>query len=110
MNLIFALSKFYCLILNQIQMKKLYSLVVLTMFGTAVSYGQALNTQKLQKASALGALPKASTQSVLPHFAPVKDLSSARQGQPQNQVQWIFSDNFDMPSDTDALHARGYHT
>ena len=92
-------------------MKKLYSLVVLVMFGTVISFGQVSNSQKLQKSTSLGSLHKASTQAVIPHFTPNQNLSSARQIQPGgNQVQYVFSDNFDLPSDTDALAARGYHT
>ena len=92
-------------------MKKLYSLVVFVMIGAALSYGQVPNSQKLQKSTSLGSLQPASSKVVLPHFAPNQNLSNARQGQPSgNQVQWVFSDNFDMPSDTDALHARGYLT
>jgi hypothetical protein len=111
MSLIFADSKFYCLIQNQIQMKKLYSLVVFVMIGAAFSYGQVPNSQKLQKSTSLGSLSQAPSKAVLPHFAPNQIPSNARQGQPSggNQVQWIFSDNFDMPSDTDALKARGYN-
>jgi len=91
-------------------MKKLYSLVVFVMVGTVLSYGQVPNSQKLQKSTSLSSNQAVSTHQVLPQFqVPNQNLSTARQGQPSgNQVQWLFSDNFDMPSDTDALKARGY--
>src|SRR5204863_8287718 len=82
------------------------------MLGAAVSYGQVPYTQKLQNSTSLGSLPKAPSKAVVPHFNPNQNQnqSNARHGQPSgNQVQWIFSDNFDMPSDTDALKARGYN-
>ena len=91
-------------------MKKFYSVIVLVILGAWNSFGQSPVPNKLDK-SGSGAADKAvALQRASAHFAVNHDLSSARHTQPVNMVQYIFSDNFDMPSDTDALAARGYHT
>ena len=91
-------------------MKKFYSLILLMVLGPLFSFGQAPFSQKT-KVSALSASGKAATVKQTRHTLPVLNNSSAaKHVQPGNQVQYVFSDNFDMPSDTDALAARGYHT
>ncbi|MCX6274349.1 MAG: choice-of-anchor J domain-containing protein [Bacteroidetes bacterium] len=91
-------------------MKKFYSLILLVVLGPLFSFGQAPFSQKT-KVSALSASGKVASVKQTSHALPaLPTLSAAKHVQPGNQVQFVFSDNFDLPSDTDALAARGYHT
>lgn len=91
-------------------MKKFYSLVLLVVLGPLFSFGQTPYSQKAT-VSALSASGKASLgKQAVQNLPSLQSTATGKHVQPGNRVQYVFSDNFDMPSDTDALAARGYRT
>lgn len=107
-----CILKFYCLIKNQIQMKKFYSIILVLALGPIIGFGAAPQAQHGQKGtlSTVGSNKASSLQQLNPHLSLNASSVAARHVQPGNVIQALFSDNFELSCDTDSLAARGYHT
>jgi hypothetical protein len=92
MKYIFADSKFYCLIKNQIQMKKFYSLISAALLGSVTTFGQvAMGPVHKNHVAPSGTERKVSVHN--------SGSSSERIGNPQNNTNAIiWSDDFSNAS------------